>query len=448
MPESYALFTDLYELKMAQSYIVEGMAESAVFSLFVRRLPRERNYLLACGQERVLGLLENLRFSEDDIAYLASIRQFDPAFLDWLRAFRFHGEVYAVAEGTPVFADEPIMEIVAPIAEAQIIETLVMNQITLATVLASKAARIVSAAKGRAVVDFAARRMMGIEAAVEGARAFYIAGVESTSNVLAGQRHGLPVAGTMAHSFVQAHDSEVTAFRAFAGNFPGTTLLVDTYDTMEGVRTAIALAKDPDAPIRVGGIRLDSGDLGALAKKARAALDEAGLHEVRIFASSGLDEYRIGALVADGAPIDGFGVGTAMGVADDAPALDIVYKLCAYAGRGRTKLATGKPILPGRKQVYRQEADGQAVGDVIARADERLPGRGLLQLMMAHGRRTAAAERSLADCRRHAAQELASLPPAVRGIEPAPEPYPVRLSEALASYAKAVEEAVLRRQQA
>ncbi len=433
---------------MAQSYIVEGMAGSAVFSLFVRRLPAARNYLLACGQERVLRLLETLRFSEDDIAYLSSIRQFDAAFLDWLRAFRFHGEVYAVPEGTPVFANEPIMEIVAPIAEAQIVETLVMNQITLATALASKAARIVSAAQGRAVVDFAARRMMGIEAAVEGARAFYIAGVESTSNVLAGQRHGLPVAGTMAHSFVQAHESELTAFRAFAENFPGTTLLVDTYDTMAGVKTAIALARNPDAPIEIGAIRLDSGDLRALARAARAALDEAGLHDVKIFVSSGLDEYRIARLVAEGAPIDGFGVGTAMGVSDDAPALDIVYKLCAYAGRGRTKLSAGKPILPGRKQVFRRERDGQAVGDVIARADERLPGRGLLQLVMAHGKRTPAAERSLADCRRHAAQELAALSPALRGTEPVPEPYPVSLSEALASYATAVEEAVRRRQEA
>ncbi|RMD87230.1 MAG: nicotinate phosphoribosyltransferase, partial [Alphaproteobacteria bacterium] len=359
VPEHCALFTDLYELKMAQSYVAEGMAETAVFSLFVRRLPEERNYLLACGQERVLSLLENLRFDEEDIAYLRSIRQLDPGFVDWLRAFRFHGEVYAVPEGTPVFANEPIMEIVAPIAEAQIIETLVMNEVTLATVLASKAARVVTAAAGRTVVDFAARRMMGVEAAVEGARAFYIAGVESTSNVLAGKRYGIPVAGTMAHSFVQAHESEAAAFRAFAENFPGTTLLVDTYDTMQGVRSAIALATDPERPIEIGGIRLDSGDLGALAREARAALDAAGLQAVKIFASSGLDEYRIADLVAAGAPIDGFGVGTAMGVADDAPALDIVYKLCAYGGRGRTKLAEGKPIRRGRKQVFRHREDGQ-----------------------------------------------------------------------------------------
>ena len=382
------LFTDLYELTMLRAYFEEGLDDTAVFSLFVRRLPNHRNVLLACGLDPVLAYLERLRFTDDDIRYLRSLPMFSEPFLSWLRGFRFTGDVYAVPEGTPVFANEPILEIVAPITQGQLVETYVMNQVHLETVLASKALRVVAAAQGRPVIDFGARRTHGVDAAVKGARAFYIAGVHATSNVMAGRLYGIPVAGTMAHSYIQAHSGEQEAFRAFMRTFPGTVLLVDTYDTLEGVRRVIDLAKRAPEEFNVGAVRLDSGDLGALARETRRLLDAAGLQEVRIFASSGLDEHEIAALLTAGAPLDAFGVGTGMGVASDAPSLDIAYKLCEYGGRGRTKLSKDKPIFPGRKQVFRREQNGQSTGDVIARFREDLDGRPLLRLVLQAGKRT------------------------------------------------------------
>jgi nicotinate phosphoribosyltransferase len=436
-----ALFTDLYELTMARAYVAEGMRGTAVFTLFVRRLPGSRNLLLACGLDAVLASLEALRFTPDDLEYLRTLDLFPETFLAWLRDYRFTGDVHAVPEGTPVFANEPILEVVAPIAEAQLVETLVMNQIHLQTVLASKAVRVVTAAQGRPVVDFGSRRMHGIDAAVQGARAFYVAGVEATSNVLAGRRYGIPVSGTMAHSYIQAHEDESSAFRAFAGLFPGAVLLADTYDTLSGVRRAIEVASGP-APLRISAVRLDSGDLAALAREARRLLDAAGLTDVRIVASSDLDEHRIAALVADKAPIDGFGVGTAMGVSRDAPALDLVYKLAEYDGEGRTKLSADKPVLPGRTQVFRREQDGRIVGDIIGRFDERLDGRPLLRQVMAGGRRTADAQAPLAAARQRAADALARLPPGILGLAPASSPYPVSVSAALETYHARVRERV------
>jgi nicotinate phosphoribosyltransferase len=419
---------------MMQAYVEEGMDDQAVFSLTVRRLPATRNYLLACGIDTVLDYLENLRFSAQDLAYVSSLGQFSPRFLDWLGGFRFSGDVYAVAEGTPVFANEPILEIAAPIAEAQLIETIVLNQIHLQTVLASKAVRVVTAAQGRPVVDFGARRMHGTDAAVKGARAFHIAGVASTSNVLAGHLYGLPVSGTMAHSYVQAHDDEVTAFRAFARLYPETTLLVDTYDSLEGVHWVVKLAKELGGDFKVGAIRLDSGDLGALAKQSRHVLDDSGLGAVRIVASGGLDEHAIAGLLASGAPIDGFGIGTRMGVSTDAPDLDIAYKLVDYAGKGRLKLSTGKRVLPGRKQVFRTETDAMTVGDVIGRAGEELPGTPLLRPVMRGGKRLPEARDSLEDMRRRAAKAVSRLPAPVRAIEPADPSYPVEISDLLLEY--------------
>lgn len=429
------LFTDLYELTMLQSYFNEGMNGPSVFSLFVRRLPERRNVLLACGLATVLDQIESLRFTADDREYLASLGRFSPAFLEWLGQFRFTGDLYAVPEGTPLFAGEPMMEIVAPLPQAQVLETLVMNQMSLQTMLASKAMRVVKAARGRTVVDFGARRSHGIDAAVAGARAFYIGGVHGTSNVLAGKRYGVPVSGTMAHSYIQAHEDEMEAFRRFAGTFPGTVLLVDTYDTLAGVGRVIDLVRNTGAV--VGAIRLDSGDVAHLARESRRMLDGAGLHAIDIFASGGLDEYGIEALLSSGAPIDGFGVGTAMNVSADAPSLDIVYKLAEYAGRGRTKLSTGKPVLPGRKQVFRQETNGRSVGDVIGRAGERLDGRPLLELVMQGGRRVA--ERSPLDVlRARAAREIAQLPDAIAGIAAADVPYAVGVSPALEAQHAAV----------
>jgi nicotinate phosphoribosyltransferase len=307
-----------------------------------------------------------------------------------------------------------------------------MNQIHLQTVLASKAARVVTAAAGRRVIDFGSRRSHGLDAAIHGARACYVAGVHGTSNVLAGRRFGIPVAGTMAHSYIQAHHSEREAFRSFAAAFPGTVLLVDTYDTLSGVRQVIDMMTGPAPPPRISAIRLDSGDILALARESRRLMDQAGLHGIQIFASGGLDEYEISRLVAAGAPIDGFGVGTGMSVSTDEPALDIVYKLTEYAGVGRTKLSEGKPVLPGRKQVYRREpgARDSVGGDVIGRCDEVLEGRPLLEMVMEGGRRLMPGD-DLEAARARAARELASLPRELTTIGTPSRPYPVTISAAL-----------------
>ncbi|HEY9379963.1 MAG TPA: nicotinate phosphoribosyltransferase, partial [Burkholderiales bacterium] len=422
---AHALFTDLYELTMLQAYFEEGMERDAVFSLFVRRLPAQRNYLLACGLETVLDYLEQLRFGEDDIAYLRTLGRFSDPFLAWLRDFHFSGDVVAVAEGTVVFANEPILEIIAPLPQAQLIETFIMNQIHLQTMTASKASRVMTAAQGRGVVDFGARRYHGVDAAVKAARAFHIAGVSATSNVLAGKRYGLPVAGTMAHSYIQAHENEAQAFRAFAQIYPDTVLLIDTYDTLQAVRKVIALARELGDSFKVRALRLDSGDLAALAREARRMLDEAGLQRVQLVASGSLDEDRVAELVLRDAPFDTFGVGTAMGVSSDAPHLDIAYKLAEYDGRGRVKLSADKPVLPGRKQVFRMAEDGRDVHDVIARADEKLPGRPLLSPVMRQGKRLSDASPPLGAVRDHARVQVARLPEHVRALAPAAPPYPV-----------------------
>lgn len=436
-----ALFTDLYELTMLQAYVAEGMHDEAVFSLFVRRLPERRNFLIAAGLESVLDALEKLRFEADDIAYLRSLGQFDDSFLAWLADFRFTGEVRAVAEGTPVFADEPILEVRAPLPEAQLVETLIMNQVHLQTVLATKAWRVVRSAEGRPVVDFGPRRMHGLDAALKAARAFHIAGVTATSNVLAGKLYGVPVTGTMAHSYIQAHDDERAAFKLFAERYPGTILLIDTYDTIDGVEKVINLVRERKLDVR--GVRLDSGDLGWLAKEVRARLDAGGLPHVEVFASGGLDEDAIADLLGDGAPIDGFGVGTSMGVSRDAPDLDIAYKLAWYGGRGRLKLATGKPILPGAKQVFRRFEGETAGGDVIARAEEELDGEPLLATVMTDGRRVDGGG-DLEAVRAHCAEATARLPATVRALAPAEPAFAVDVSAALARYRDEVTQAVKR----
>ncbi|MDZ7778457.1 MAG: nicotinate phosphoribosyltransferase [Gemmatimonadota bacterium] len=444
--DNMALLVDQYELTMLRAYYAESMAEQAVFSLFVRRLPEDRNYLLACGLETVLAYLERVRFDDDARAYLESMGPFDEAFLDWLMDLRFRGDVWAVPEGTPVFADEPILEVRGSLPEAQLVETFVMNQIHLQTVLASKASRVRHAAGERKVVDFGLRRMHGADAGLRSARAFHVAGLDATSNVLAGRTYGIPVTGTMAHSYVQAHDDEMAAFRAFTRTFPDTILLVDTYQTLDGVRNVVRLAEELGDRFRVRGVRLDSGDLAELAKATRGILDAAGLGNVEIFASGGLDEHAIGELVRGGAPIDGFGVGTGMGVSRDAPSLDMAYKLTEYDGRGRLKLSSGKPVLPGRKQVFRIEEEGGAVRDVIARADEALPGRPLMEKVMEGGARLEAGRTSLEDARSRAREELARLPERVRKLEAATPPYAVDVSESLGQLQKDIERKVTDRE--
>jgi nicotinate phosphoribosyltransferase len=429
---SPVLLTDLYELTMLQAYFEEELRDEAVFSLFVRRLPEQRNYLVACGLDVVLEFLERLRFDQAALAYLASLGRFSDRFLRYLETFRFTGDVYAVAEGSTVFGNEPIVEIAAPIGEAQLAESFVMNQFNVQTMLASKASRVLDAARGRQVVDFGMRRMHGIDAAMKAARAFHIAGLHGTSNVAAGQAYGVPIAGTMAHSYVQAHDDEYEAFRAFAHLYPDTVLLVDTYDTLAAVHKVVALAKELGPDFRVSGIRLDSGDLYELAVGARRILDDAGLGAVTIFASGGLDEEQIARLLDRGAPIDGFGVGTDMGVSRDAPSLDLAYKLVEYAGRGRTKLSPGKEILPGRKQIFRVERNGVADHDILGRHDEPAAGRPLLDHVMTAGERLPAGRVALDEARTRSRIEVDRLPSRLRQVGPAHPPYRVEISAALA----------------
>ena len=429
--ENVALLTDQYELTMLQAYWKEQMFGEGVFSLFVRRLPESRNFLIAAGLDTALAYLETLHFGSEALEHLRRRPELEPAFVDWLSGLRFTGDVHAVPEGTPVFGEEPLLEVRAPLPQAQLIETVLMNQVHLGTLLASKAARVVLAAGGRQVMDFGLRRMHGTDAGLKGARAFYVAGVAATSNVLAGKVYGIPLAGTMAHSYVQACDSELDAFRAFVGLHQDTTLLVDTYDTLEGVRNVVRLAEELGDSFRVKAIRLDSGDLVALALEARRILDDAGLDQVRIIASGGLDEYEIARLLRAGAPIDAFGVGTAMGVSEDAPGLDIAYKLVEYAGRPRFKLSSGKRLLPGPKQLFRVYRDGEAVGDTLARFGERLPGRPLLQPVMRAGRRLPGGSPGLDETRAYAAREIAALPERLRRNESARPGYPVEVSSAL-----------------
>jgi nicotinate phosphoribosyltransferase len=387
-----ALLTDLYELNMAASYLRRGLNEDATFSLFVRDLPPGRGFLVAAGLEESLAYLEDLRFDQGDLAYLRQRLGFDDVAIGAFADLRFTGSVWAVPEGRIVFAGEPLLEVTAPIAEGQLAETFLLNRVTLETTLASKAARCTLAAKGRDLVDFAFRRTHGAEAAMAVARSSAIAGFAATSNVEAARTYGLRAAGTMAHSYVEAFPTEEAAFRAFAEDYPDRcTFLVDTYDTMEGVRRAIAVINDLRLSEGIG-VRLDSGDLAELAREARALLDGAGLQRVRIFASGALDEFQIEALVAADAPIDAFGVGTLMGVSADAPSLDTVYKLVQLGDRSVVKLSPGKATAPGPKQVFRGSSLEQ---DLIGLREEQAPDgfEPILVQVMERGRRTGPAER-------------------------------------------------------
>jgi nicotinate phosphoribosyltransferase len=423
-----ALFTDLYELAMAQAYAAEHMDQLAVFELTFRKMPANRNYIVAAGIGDVLDFLANFRFSGEELDYLRKRPEFSDAFLRRMEGLRFTGDVYAIPEGTPVFPNEPLVQVIAPILEAQLMETFVLNQVHFQSLAVAKGARVVEAAKGRSVVDFGSRRAHGTDAALKVARATYLVGGAGTSNVLAGMTYGIPVFGTMAHSYIQAYDSEAAAFEAFAALYPETTLLVDTYDTLEGVRKVIDLSRKFGDRFRVRAVRIDSGDLGSLASQTRKMLDEAGLKHVTIFASSGLDEYQIQDLVNAGAPIDAFGVGTKLAVMEDASHLDMAYKLVEYGGKGRLKLSTKKVLYPGRKQVFRQIEAGQMVHDVIGRFDEKLPGEQLLQPVMSQGRPTS--DVNLEESRRRFQSELMRLPKHLRGLQPS-VPYRVSFSDCL-----------------
>ena len=437
-----SLFTDLYELTMLQAYWANAMHEDAVFSLFVRKLPLERNFLLACGLEDVLSYLEEVHFTPQALDYLDSLQTFDPDFLHWLSDFSFQGQVYALAEGTPCFANEPLVEIKAPIGQAQLLETYLLNQIHVQTMLASKACRVVQAAAGRTVIDFGLRRIHGIDAGLKAARSFALAGVQATSNVLAGGTYGIPVSGTMAHSFIQAHDNEYEALRAFARTFPQTVLLVDTFDSLQGTKKVIQLARELGEDFQIKGVRIDSSDLGALSFELRQELDQAGLSQVSIFASGSLDEYVIDSLVRSGAPIKGFGVGTRMGVSNDAPYMDIVYKLSSYAGQGRMKTSSGKETLPHQKQVFRQEENGISTQDILAAWSEEHPGRPLLRQVMQDGRRLPAGRETLAEMQDRAQAEIAALPEDLRKVTPPSKAYPVQTSSYLQEEAARIKAAM------
>jgi nicotinate phosphoribosyltransferase len=441
-PLRSALFTDLYELTMAQAYDAEGMNDTAVFELLFRDTPGDRNYFVAAGLDDVLAYLESFHVTGDDLAWLRRQGMFTEQFLQRLEHLRFQGEVYAVPEGTIVFPGEPLVQVLGPLLEAQVVETLVLNQIHFQTVAATKASRVVLAAAGRDVVDFGSRRAHGADAAMKVARASFLVGAVGTSSVLAGKVYDIPVFGTMAHSYIQAHDDESQAFEAFARIYPETTLLVDTYDTMSGVQKVIDLSRKLGDRFRVRAVRLDSGDLGALAHRARRMLDAAGLTRVRIFASGGLGENQVAALVAQGAPIDTFGVGTKLAVSADVPTLDMAYKLVEYAAKPRMKLSAKKVVLPRRKQVYRQLDGGRMIRDVIGRHDERLPGEPLLQPVMRGGRRLAAGRVTLEEARRHALAEQKRLPESLRQLKRAAVPYPVEVSAALARESDALRRAL------
>ncbi len=425
---SAALFTDLYELTMAQAYDAEQLDQRAVFELAFRTLPPNRNFALAAGLDSVLATLEHWHFAADDVHYLQGLNRFSNSFLQRLTKIRFTGDIYAVPEGTPVFENEPIVQVVAPLIEAQLIETLLLNQIHFHTIAATKASRIVAAAAGRDIVDFGSRRAHGIDAAMIVARASYLAGAAGTSLVAAGRRYGIPLFGTMAHSYIEAHESEAEAFAAFARRYPNTTLLVDTYDTLAGVQKVIDLAAQMGERFMPLAVRLDSGDLGSLARQTRQMLDTSGLQRVKIFASSELDEFQIAALLTGGAPIDGFGVGTKMAVSDDAPHLNVAYKLVEFAGRGCTKLSARKKLYPGQKQVFREAQQDRIERDVIGRHDENLPGERLLIPVMRAGQCLPAGRVSLTDARRHAQQELSRLPEGLRELTTAKTAYSVNFS--------------------
>lgn len=432
-----ALFTDLYELTMAAAYLADGNRGEATFELWVRDQGPHRNFLVAAGLESALQYLEGLRFGHDSLNYLRSRQTFSPQFLEFLAELRFTGDVWAMPEGTIAFAPEPLLRVTAPIIEAQLVETYLINAVGFQTLIASQAARVTLAAAGRTWVDFGARRAHGVDAALGAARSAYLAGAAGTSLVEAGRAHGLPLSGTMAHSYVLSHPGERAAFLAFARLFPeDAVLLIDTFDTLQGARVAAEVARELAAEgVRVKGVRLDSGDLVALAAGVRSILDEADLPYVRILASGGLDEHSVAGLVAAGAPIDAFGVGTRLVTGGTQPSLDAIYKLVADGRGPQMKTSTGKATLPGVKQVYRREQAGLLVSDTIAPEQETgTPGWPLLRRVMAGGRRLDPPE-ALAAARERCRAGVASLPAPLRSLD-TPAPAPVSISPSLSRLAE------------
>jgi nicotinate phosphoribosyltransferase len=434
--ENMSLFNDFYELTMCASYFDNKNLEPATFDLFIRRLPENRSYFLFAGLEEALQYLQNIKFADEHLSYLKK-QGFRQDFLDYLRGFKFTGDVWAVPEGTVAFPNEPLIRVTAPIIEAQLVETFLLNTINLQTMIATKASRVVHAAKCKSVIEFGLRREQGIDAGMKVARSSYIAGCQGTSNVLAGMVFDIPVFGTMAHSFIMSYPKEIDAFRAFAKTFPNkSTFLVDTYDDIAGTEKAVTIAKELEANgFKLGGIRLDSGDLAETSKKIRKNLDKNNLNYEKIFVSGDLDEYKISQLLGKGAKIDSFGVGTKMGTSADRPYLDVIYKLCETMAPDGSfsaimKLSKDKITLPGRKQVYRfQDTEHFFRKDIIALADEKVEGEPLLVKVIENGKLNYR-QPSLNEIRAKASDSLFKLPPEFKTLTNAPL-FPVELSENL-----------------
>ena len=438
-PGNSALLTDLYQLNMMQGYLATGMTETAVFEFFMRRLPKPRGFLMAAGLAQAVEYLAGLRFAPQELAWLAASGRFDARMLDYLATLRFTGDVDAMPEGTVFFADEPILRVAAPLPVAQLVETRLINLVHFQSLIASKAARMVLAAPGRILLDFGLRRAHGAEAGLLAARASYLAGFTGTATVPALPLFGIPIYGTMAHAFIQAHEDEAKAFEDFARARPeATVFLIDTYDTERAAEKVVALAPRLAADgIKIQGVRIDSGDLAAHAHRVRKILDAGGLAEVKIFASGGLDEGDLLEFTRTGAPIDGYGIGTSLTTSSDAAALDCAYKLQEYAGTPRRKKSEGKATWPGRKQVFRRfEAAGRMAGDTIALEGESVGGVPLLAPVLRAGKPVAPPP-SLDDARANAARNLDALPETLRRLE-AGTAYPVAVSDGLRALARSM----------
>ena len=426
------LLTDLYQFTMMQGYVDEGMHEEAVFEFYVRSLPPNRGFLVAAGLDTLLAFLEGMRFTEEELEYIAGTGRFSPSLLDYLAEFRFRGDVYAMPEGTVFFENEPIVRVVASMPEAQLIETRLINILHFEILIASKAARCMLAADDKAVlIDFGVRRSHGAEAGLLAARDSYMTGFAGTSTVLAEAVFGIPIFGTMAHSYIEAHADELEAFLSFArANPDNTTLLIDTYDVHKGARKAVEAANIlKETGITVRAVRLDSGDLLVLSKDVRGILDQAGLKDVRIFASGNLDEYAIRDLLSQGAPINGFGVGTKLDTSEDAPYLECAYKLMEYAGTPRFKKSQGKATIPGRKQVFRQFDNRTMAGDFLTIEGDEIEGTSLLRKVMSGGK-IISRRQDLKEIAVYTRSQLKSLPIHFQRLETKP-PYPVKISPTL-----------------
>jgi nicotinate phosphoribosyltransferase len=435
------LLTDLYMLTMLESFFRQGMDGVASYEFFVRSLPPNRGFLVAAGLEQVLQYLETGRFSDEELDWLRGCGRFSGAFVDHLSGWRFTGDVDAMPEGTIFFANEPILRVSAPISQAQFVESRVINLLHLQTMIASKAMRCVVAAQGKLLVDFGLRRAHGAEAGLLAARASYLAGFDGTATVLAGMMFDIPIYGTMAHSYVQAHATEAAALESFARAQPGNVvLLIDTYDTERGAKTVVDIApRLRQSGIEIKAVRIDSGDLAADAIKVRRILDQGGLKATGIFSSGNLDEYRLRDLVHRGAPIDGFGVGTRLNTSEDAPNLECIYKLVEYEGHPRRKRSEGKVSWPGRKQVFRQYGpQGEMKSDVVTVEGDEQAGEPLIKPVMRAGRRVRSAETLMA-LKERSARERVRLPRHLFTLETQPE-YPVHRAEALVKLADRADE--------